>query len=63
MDMRNLETDNEAEAEAGDADQGITEKVNHFFHPVYASLASSSTIGIKESVSEHSVAITINRFV
>ena len=62
MDMSKLETDDEPEAEAGYCDQGITDYVNHFNTP-QVSLASSSTIGIAESASLHSLAITMKRLV
>jgi hypothetical protein len=62
VDMGKLETDNESKAETGDADQRITDDIDHSCTP-QVSLASSSTIGIAESASEHSLAITMKRFV
>jgi len=60
--MGDLKTDNESEAEAGYADQGITDNIDHDCFP-QVSLASSSTIGITESESEHSFASTTKRLV
>ena len=64
MDVCHLETDNQAKAEAGDTYQGVTYYVNHGLSLLcQVSRASSSMIGITDSASKHSWAITMNRFV
>jgi hypothetical protein len=61
--MSHLETDDHSKAEAGDTYQGVTYYVNHGLSPYYqVSRASSSMMGITDSSSKHSWAITMNRF-
>jgi len=63
MDMRDLEADNEPEAETGDANERVTDNVDHIFTLPYVSFSSSSTSGTTESASEHSFARVKKRFV
>jgi len=63
MDMSQLETEYQSEAEAGDTDQGVTYNVNHQSgSPGYVSLPSSSMMGMTDPASMHFRATAMKRF-